>query len=200
MASAAVYLDEAHEPPSAMSGERVESTGRTEAPRRRRRAISPEAEGSGILQLYEARGATSSRVIYSGLASAKTYSVEVVPAPAYDHVPALRAKWGGDCDALFAELVDAAPGELAALITFEEVSEADLSFAAEFMGAATNSNLVRATLLPLLKHPVAPVREGAVYGLKRHLDDRSRNMLARLAAADPSAGVRSAAGEILEDD
>jgi hypothetical protein len=52
-------------------------------------------------------------------------------------------------------------------------------------------------LKPLLGHASAVVREGAIYGLQKHLDADVRASLEMLARSDSSAGVRSAAEDAL---
>jgi len=80
-----------------------------------------------------------------------------------------------------------------------DLPDAALTFAAEAAGLIANSIVVVTVLLPLLGHTSAPVREGAVYGLQRHLSEpRARDALRHAADADESAGVREAAQEALE--
>src|SRR5712664_970496 len=80
-----------------------------------------------------------------------------------------------------------------------DLSDAALTFAAEAAGFIANSIAVVAVLLPLLHHTSAHVREGAVYGLQRHLrEPQARDALRHAAEADESAGVREAALEALE--
>ena len=72
-----------------------------------------------------------------------------------------------------------------------------LTFAAEAVGLQADSVLVRATLLPLLNHVSAVVREGALYGIANHLDDAVLVVVRKLADDDPSPGVRQAAMDLL---
>lgn len=80
-----------------------------------------------------------------------------------------------------------------------DLSDATLTFAAEAAGFIANSVAVLGVLVPLLKHDSPPVREGAVYGLQRHLHEpQAREALKRVAAGDASLGVREAAQEALD--
>ena len=89
--------------------------------------------------------------------------------------------------------------DLVALVTSGALPPSQLTFAAEAVGRINNSVLVRDTLLPLLKHASAVVREGAIYGLSNHLDDDARDVIKLIAQSDPSLGVRAAAAELLDD-
>ena len=77
-------------------------------------------------------------------------------------------------------------------------SLSELTFAAEAVGMLSDSEAVRAALMPLLGHSIALVREGAIYGLARHLNDSVMAALRELAQSDPSPGVREAAAELLQ--
>ena len=91
------------------------------------------------------------------------------------------------------------PMQLLALIAARQMPPFILTFAAEIVGRrCDDSAAVRAALLPLLDYPSSVVREGAIYGLARHLDDDARAQLARVAAADPSFAVRAVAAEAIE--
>ena len=73
----------------------------------------------------------------------------------------------------------------------------ELTFAAEAAGMLSDSEAVRSALMPLLGHSISLVREGAIYGLARHLNDSVMVALRELAQSDPSPGVREAAKEVL---
>jgi hypothetical protein len=77
----------------------------------------------------------------------------------------------------------------------------DLTFAAEILGRASEADgaVVRRALLPLLAHPEAVVREGAVYGLTRHQDAAVQTALETMAATDPYEVLRTAALDALEE-
>jgi HEAT repeat protein len=79
------------------------------------------------------------------------------------------------------------------------LGDVDLSFAAEALGTASDSGLAVPALLALLDHRSAPVREGAIYGLEKHLErsGSARATLKRIATTDPSPGVRAAAQDAL---
>ena len=77
----------------------------------------------------------------------------------------------------------------------------DLTFAAEALGAIDDSAVAVPVLLKLVQDDSPLVREGAVYGLEKHASSSTvaRAELHRLAAEDPSPGVRLAAKEALDD-
>lgn len=98
------------------------------------------------------------------------------------------------CEDLFAHLVESDPGRLLGYLRDPELDPTLLTFAAEIAGRIEGAETVQA-LLPLLNHPKAYVREGAVYGLALHPDDPHARAALRAALDDPSPGVRAAAGE-----
>ena len=131
------------------------------------------------------------------------YSVLERPAPAMvdasDDRPASWGPWQQPCAALFERLIEADPDELLRLVGEQILAPADLTFAAEALGQIKAASTV-STLIRLLAHPSPIVREGAIYGLALHLeDDRVPAKLLSVAGADPSPGVRAAAGESLVD-
>ena len=103
------------------------------------------------------------------------------------------------CEALFERLSDTDPEALIALMPNLEVH--DLTFAAEWLGRSKHHRAAE-VLIPLLKHPAAVVREGAVYGLS-NLEITNTIRFALLQHADAeheaSPGVREAAQEALDD-
>lgn len=112
---------------------------------------------------------------------------------------AVQARWSRPCEAAFEFLARRHPIDLARLIEKGRLASPDLTFAAEALGRIDASWIVRQTLLPLLEHAEAIVREGAVYGLQKHLSDELRARLVRVARTDASAGVRAAAEDALSD-
>ena len=88
--------------------------------------------------------------------------------------------------------------EDAALDRLAALEPADLTFAAEDLGRGEDHHMIRRALMPLLDHASAVVREGAIYGLTRHLTPEVCARLRDMAATDPSPGVRDAATEALE--
>lgn len=111
----------------------------------------------------------------------------------------LVGRWQKPCVAAFEYLASMYPASLLELITNGRLDPADLTFAAEIAGRLRDGDDVRRALVPLLSHPKAVVREGAVYGLARHVDAGVREILERLAAEDTSAGVRTAAADALDE-
>ncbi len=119
-----------------------------------------------------------------------------VPSPSWE--PFLLGKWAGYCEGFFQDLGRISPKELATMIAKGSLSTANLSFAAESMGLATDHGFVIGTLVPLLVHDSAVVREGAIYGLAKHLTGDLEQRLRNMAQADASWGVRQAAQEALQ--
>jgi hypothetical protein len=109
----------------------------------------------------------------------------------------VRAKWGELCEEMFEYLADEHPSQLVRLLLSKRMPVSDLTFAAEIAGRIDDSNMVRPVLLGLLAHPDSVVREGAIYGLARHVDAAVASKLRRLADMDLSAAVRSAASDLL---
>jgi len=111
----------------------------------------------------------------------------------------LAHRWSEPCEAAFEFLAENYSPELLKLIASGRLRATDLTFAAEIEGRLSDSTAVRRTLLPLLLHDDAVVREGAIYGLAPHADETVRLALARLSASDPTAAARQAATETLAD-
>jgi hypothetical protein len=88
--------------------------------------------------------------------------------------------------------------ELVNAINSGFVEPCDLTFLAEALGnISKNDNLVCDTLMPLLSHPEAVVREGALYGLSGHLTENAKDLVMEVALNDVSHGVRKVAGDVL---
>jgi len=133
----------------------------------------------------------------------RQYRLRPVPPP-FDELPPpiaqrIASRWREPCEAAFEYLAEHSPPHLLQLIERGKLDAADLTFAAEIAGRVADSVAVRHTLLALLSHPEAVVREGAIYGLARHLDSAVRQQLSELAAKDPSAAVRTAAADALDE-
>lgn len=93
---------------------------------------------------------------------------------------------------------DLSPLELASLVSSGSLNNVDLTFAAEHLGViCRDSTLVRRVLCPLLRHADALIREGALYGLNGHLDEKTRKVIDVMASNDPSKGVRQAAADLV---
>jgi hypothetical protein len=109
---------------------------------------------------------------------------------------AMRPDWTGDD---FKVLATTKPAVLVGLITKHKLADHDLTFAAEALGLADTAIAV-AVLVRLTRHASPVVREGAVYGLARHVaaSPEARRALELLAAEDASQGVRQAAAEAIE--
>ena len=91
------------------------------------------------------------------------------------------------------------PQELFRMIESGELRPGHLTFAAEFAGRVDDPDRVRRALFPLLGHESPLVREGAIYGLSKHMNDDVRARLVSLAGHDPSEGVREAARAVTEE-
>lgn len=100
----------------------------------------------------------------------------------------------------FSSLAKDDPARLVALVVEHRLADHDLTFAAEAVGSIADRAKAVEVLLPLLQHASPLVREGAVYGLSRHLGwhEWARARLEFVAQEDPSPGVRDAAREALE--
>lgn len=103
------------------------------------------------------------------------------------------------CEETFQRLAIEDPQGLIRLIGEGTLEVTDLTFAAEIAGDIPDSNLVRPILLRLLGHSSPLVREGAVYGLRHHLNQETYDRLTQLMKSDPSPGVREAAAEAIEN-
>ena len=101
-------------------------------------------------------------------------------------------------EAAYDALAQSNPAELASIIDARSMPDAALTFAAEAMGNARDSEMARAALITLLRHPSAVVREGAILGIQRHLDAASRLLLSELLD-DASPAVRVTARDAIED-
>lgn len=114
--------------------------------------------------------------------------------------PLREEEWPKSSEDEFENMAEEDPERLARWIKSETLGPGRLTFAAEVLG---NSELhpieKQKALLPLLKHPHALAREGAVYGLESIIeDDTVRRRLKEVVESDSSQGVRSAAKEALE--
>jgi HEAT repeat protein len=103
-------------------------------------------------------------------------------------------------EAAFAHLAKNNPQRLLSLLDDQDLTISLRTFAAEAAGGIELSAAAVPSLLPLLEHPSAVVREGAVYGLANHLDYAGvREQLGLVASGDVSPGVRRAALDTLDD-
>lgn len=98
----------------------------------------------------------------------------------------------------FTVMAESDPLRLVGLLSDGSLRPADLSSAAEAAGRIPRQDVVVLTLLKLLKHESAIVREGAVYGLCYYLpSDEIYSRFKELRSSDPSDGVRSVLEDIL---
>jgi hypothetical protein len=113
---------------------------------------------------------------------------------------AVDMKWGADlCENMFGHLAAYFPRDLLRLVGSQLLPPPILTFATEISGTIDDSEAVRSALLPLLDHPHALVREGAVYGLREHIDSSVLLRLKSIAECDTSPGVRQAASDTLDE-
>lgn len=101
-------------------------------------------------------------------------------------------------EASFERLARENPEQLIGIIETGKLAPALLTYAAEIAGKALPSSKVAPILLKLLAHESAVVREGAIYGLAGHAEQRVKDSLRKLAETDSSPAVRMAAAEILK--
>jgi hypothetical protein len=71
------------------------------------------------------------------------------------------------------------------------------TFDLEALGNDSDSASIRAKLVPFLSHTNAVMREGAIYGIARRVDDDSMALIRNMATNDPSDGVRTAAQDLI---
>lgn len=92
------------------------------------------------------------------------------------------------------------PGNLVALIESGGLGDVELTFAAEYLGKATAAEGVVLTLLVLLRHPKALVREGALYGLAEVRGDPAVvDAITAVSSGDSSKALQQIAEGILLD-
>jgi hypothetical protein len=127
-------------------------------------------------------------------------TVRMAPPPFDELSEGARAavsRWNRPCEGAFELLALRFPRDLAKLIQNNRLKPSDLTFAAEALGRSNIGLLVRPVLQPLLSHFSAVVREGAIYGLQRHMDEAVRATLGIVAKDDSSPAVRMAAEDAL---
>lgn len=94
------------------------------------------------------------------------------------------------------------PDQLIVLIEAGDLSEADLSFAAELLGELNSdfSDKVRRVAIPLLSHSSPSVREGAIYALEGvHSNSVVRFKLLEMSSKDTSKGIREICSRIINN-
>lgn len=109
----------------------------------------------------------------------------------------LNMLWDKPCCAMFEYLADNDPAELLRLIDSSSLQPEDLTFAAEVAGRLPGELVVK-SLLALLRHDSAVVREGAIYGLSNHRSTSVDTELQNIIIRDSSYAVREAAGATLK--
>jgi hypothetical protein len=130
-------------------------------------------------------------------------TIRIAPPP-FDELSdeaarAVLARWNRPCEGAFELLAARFPHDLVKLIEQDRLEPSDLTFAAEALGRSNIGWLVRRALKPLLRHASAVVREGAIYGLQKHLNAEVRAALASVVNSDASPAVRNAAEDALSD-
>ncbi len=111
---------------------------------------------------------------------------------------AVDARWSDLSEAMFEFLAANYPSELLKLVSSNLLSPPAMTFAAEIAGRTSLGPAVRAALLPLLDHASPLVREGAIYGLRRHADAVVIRKLKAIAESDQSPAIRQAANDTLD--
>jgi HEAT repeat protein len=94
-------------------------------------------------------------------------------------------------------MAETSPADLIETIEHGNLEPTALAAAAEALGSSPHA-FVAETLVKLVEHRSPLVREGAVYGLAEHMDERTIEVLRALAESDPSPGVRDAARFVLD--
>lgn len=111
------------------------------------------------------------------------------------------SEWGRPCKNLFFDLAFKQSPELIELIQSGHLEDTHLTYALEALGEFEDPHQVRNVLMPFLKHPKPYVREGAVYGLGRHMvNPEILGILRKQLVLETSPGVKEAIEEILEGD
>lgn len=130
-------------------------------------------------------------------------TVRIAPPPfdelSDDAARAVIARWNRPCEGAFELLAARFPRDLSKLIEQNRIETSDLTFAAEALGRSNMGWLVRHALKPLLRHASAVVREGAIYGLQKHIDVEIRAALETVSKSDASLAVRTAAEDALSE-
>lgn len=108
-------------------------------------------------------------------------------------------RWSKVCQNMLELLALSFPQDLANLLTSGELDMVGLTFGAEYMGKVQDEILVRDTLLPLLSHPSAIVREGAIYGVQNHMSQEIMQKLQSIAQTDLSPTIRQTARDALDE-
>ena len=103
------------------------------------------------------------------------------------------------CEETFERLATEEPARLALWIEEATLDPTDLTFAAEYLGLASDRPLVLRALLPLLEHPKPYVREGALLGLGRHLAADMEPRLRSVVSDDPAPEIRALAQGLLDE-
>lgn len=105
------------------------------------------------------------------------------------------------CEDTFKKLAGEDPKQLLEWMASGELQPPDLAFAAEIAGQVLCTDDVIQTLLLLLQHKSAPVREGAIYGINNHLTNSVAAISAiyKMSMEDESIGVREAAAEVIQE-
>ena len=109
-------------------------------------------------------------------------------------------KWNQKiCRGFAKDLAEQCPDILVAWIDMGFIPDSTMTFAAEYLGTDVDSETIRHTLIPLLDHQSAVVREGAILGLSRHRNDEVNALLQQIAKTDASPAVREVAEDFLSD-
>ena len=107
--------------------------------------------------------------------------------------------WNKPCENAYTWLVKNHPDQLLTLINSGMLEPYELTYAAEEVGNIANSDIVRATLIPLLSHFSAVVREGAVFGLYNHLNEQVVDILNKMIKSDESLYVKFAIDDLFDE-
>jgi hypothetical protein len=111
-----------------------------------------------------------------------------------------ESRWGRPCEAMFEELATNDPSMLIDMTRIYSLEPTDLVYAAISLGEIQHSDAVIPLLRELLCHPKAYVREGAIYGLSKHLHNSTAiSMLREHQNVEENEDVKEVLSEILEE-
>jgi hypothetical protein len=108
-------------------------------------------------------------------------------------------KWVEPCEALYDFLVKNYPEQLVKLIKEGNLEPWTLTFAVEYLGKWSNSEVIKETLFPFLDHKDEVVREGTLYGLADHVNIPIYLKYKEMYLKEISAGVKMVLADEIQD-
>jgi HEAT repeat protein len=108
-------------------------------------------------------------------------------------------QWTVPCEAMFEDMAYHSPNSLIELVRSGALSPGNLTLAAQWLGEI-KTDQAKELLFELAENERPLVREGAIYGLSIYGGADALGVIKRHATeAEPSRGVRAAAGDILDE-